>query len=902
MRRLLAVTWFSCALAAPAAAQSRPAIAPADYGKWETPGPASLSPDGRWIAYTVQRVDEQVEVRVRRLDRDSTLVIANASAPVFNADSRWLAYTVSPTPAERERLERDRKPVRTSTGLLELGTLARHALAQSSSHRFSADGRHLAVRLVPTDAAKRDAADLLVRDLAAGTSQTIGNVASYAWSDRGAQLALALETDGQAGNGVQLLDAGNGRLRTLASSTDRYRGLAWRRGAMDLAVLRSQPTNGYRDSTNVVLAWRGVGSASERRFTLDPAGGRGVLATLRVAEQRKPEWRRDGRGLAIGLRPRLVTADTASPREKASDVQVWHARDVRPIPMQKVQEQADLRRTFYSVWWLDDDRVVQIGSALAEQVTVADTGNVALETNAERYAFGQMFGRPQRDIDVVDLASGQRKRVLSGTRFGALPSPDGRRVAWFSSGQWRFTDLVTGATQAATTPAGSGFTDTEDDHPVPERGPWGNAGWSSDSRWFIAYDRYDVWRLAADGSRAERLTSGAAERRVHRVLRTEPFDQRGPLDLARPVYLQVAGEWSKENGIARLVPGQGVQLVASGAAAFSRLLRADSAATVAWVRERFDEPPNWYVATPGPAGAARRVSDLDPFQADYAWGRAELVEFRSDSGRVLQGVLYYPANHDPSRKYPMIVNTYELMSGAIHNYVPPSERSYYNRTVWTSRGYFVFTPDVVFRAGDPGRSYLECVIPAVRAVIAMGVVDSARIGLVGHSWGGYEAAYAPTQTNLFATSIAGAAITNFLSFPGAFHWTPGMPELDHWETGQARMGKAPWEDFEGHVRNSPAAFVDKLQRPMLMMFGDADGTVDWHQGVEFYNFARRAGKEDFVMLVYPGEDHGLRKKENQVDYHRRILEWFGHWLKGEPAPAWIRSGVAWQRAAAGAER
>jgi dipeptidyl aminopeptidase/acylaminoacyl peptidase len=87
--------------------------------------------------------------------------------------------------------------------------------------------------------------------------------------------------------------------------------------------------------------------------------------------------------------------------------------------------------------------------------------------------------------------------------------------------------------------------------------------------------------------------------------------------------------------------------------------------------------------------------------------------------------------------------------------------------------------------------------------------------------------------------------------------------------------------------------VNELRTPMLMMFGDADGTVDWHQGIEFYNFARRAGNQDFVMLVYPGEDHGLRKKENQIDYHRRILQWFGHWLKGEEAPQWITEGVTW---------
>ena len=141
--------------------------------------------------------------------------------------------------------------------------------------------------------------------------------------------------------------------------------------------------------------------------------------------------------------------------------------------------------------------------------------------------------------------------------------------------------------------------------------------------------------------------------------------------------------------------------------------------------------------------------------------------------------------------------------------------------------------------------------------------------------------------------MAGAPITNFLSFAGAIHWTPGIAEFDHWETGQARMQVPPWEDVEAYLRNSPIARVQDLRTPLLMEVGDADGTVDWHQGLEFYNFARRAGNKDFVLLVYPGEDHGLRKKENQVDYHRRILQWFGHYLKGEPAPRWMTEGQGW---------
>jgi dipeptidyl aminopeptidase/acylaminoacyl peptidase len=180
--------------------------------------------------------------------------------------------------------------------------------------------------------------------------------------------------------------------------------------------------------------------------------------------------------------------------------------------------------------------------------------------------------------------------------------------------------------------------------------------------------------------------------------------------------------------------------------------------------------------------------------------------------------------------------------------------------------------------------------PAVARVAAMGLIDPARVGLIGHSWGGYTATFVPTRTNIFAASVAGAPLTDFVSFMGQIHWRSGMAELEHWETGQARMEVPFWEDPQAHERNSPIHRVQDLETPLLMAFGDNDGTVDWDQGTEFYNFARRAGKQ-MVLLVYEGEDHGFRRPANQVDYHRRILEWFGHYLKGEPAPAWITHGV-----------
>jgi dipeptidyl aminopeptidase/acylaminoacyl peptidase len=239
----------------------------------------------------------------------------------------------------------------------------------------------------------------------------------------------------------------------------------------------------------------------------------------------------------------------------------------------------------------------------------------------------------------------------------------------------------------------------------------------------------------------------------------------------------------------------------------------------------------------------------------------------------------------------MLVYVYELRSQMVHRYVAPSERRPYNTSVFTSQDYLVLQPDIVYWDRDPGVSATECVEAAVAAVLQMGIADPKRIGLVGHSWGGYETAFIPTQTNTFAAAVAGAPLTNFFSMFGTIHWNQGMPESSHFETGQARMDVPYWQDMEAYVRNSPVLFIEDLNTPMLVAFGNKDGTVDWHQGIELYNYARRAGK-DLVMLVYDDENHSLRKKPNQIDYHHRVLDWFDHFLKGENAPNWITDGVS----------
>ena len=894
MRNRLALPAAVLLAAAPLTAQTRSAPTPTDYGKWESPAAAVLSPNGQWLAYGVNRVNENNELRLRDLRRDTTVVVPLASGIAFTPDSRWIGYLVSVAPATRDRLEREKKPVRTSVGFRDLTTGRTDSVADVSAFRFSPDGRHLAMRRYPAEGKK--VADVIVQDLVAGTRTTFGSVSDYVWSERRPLLALTVETDGGAGNSIQLFDAATGTIKVLESSASLYRAISWRAKAEDLAVLRTVADKSYRDTSHVLLTWQGLGSAAVVARSLDPRAGASIPPGRRIAEGRRPVWSKDGTTVLFGLAERLRAPDSSAAksgaeREKVSDVQVWHTRDVRLVRAQEIQEAQDAQRTLAAAWHPATGAVTPIGTDLLESIGVLGSAGFVTETDRKPYAWGQMFGRPFSDIWVVDAASGKRSKAIEKVRWYYGGSPSGKHLAWYDGKDYWSSDVETGVQRNLTKTMSADFSDPDWDYPADLRPPAGFLGWSKGEKNLLVYDKYDVWSLEADGSGGRKLTDGRPERIVHRYVRAGGSDEDG-IDLSKPVYLTLLGERTKHFGFARILPGKTPERLVYEPRRVTRLIKADSALVFAFTREDFDDPPDWFVGDGG-LSAAKQVSALNPFHASYAWGKSELMDFTSAKGLPLQAGLFYPANYDPARKYPMIVYTYELLSQGVHNYVVPSERSYYNTAAWTANGYLVLQPDIVFRGREPGISTLEAVEPAVRAVVARGLADSARVGHIGHSWGGYEAAFLPTRTRIFAAGVAGAAITNFLSFNGAVHWSGGNAEYDHWETGQARMDVPPWEDLDAYLRNSPIAKIQDLKSPLLVMTGDADGTVEWHQSMEFYQAARRAGRTDLVMLLYPGEDHGLRKKENQIDYHRRINQWFGHYLKGDPAPPWITGGMTW---------
>jgi dipeptidyl aminopeptidase/acylaminoacyl peptidase len=267
-----------------------------------------------------------------------------------------------------------------------------------------------------------------------------------------------------------------------------------------------------------------------------------------------------------------------------------------------------------------------------------------------------------------------------------------------------------------------------------------------------------------------------------------------------------------------------------------------------------------------------------------------LINYTSAKGDKLQGALYLPANYQPGKKYPLLVTIYEKRSNLANTYVNVNETSTPNRSIYTSRGYAVLDPDIVYRVNDPGMSAVWCVVPAVKAAIATGMIDSSNVGLWGHSWGGYQTAFLVTQTNIFKAAIAGAPLTDMVSMYGSIYWNTGAADQAIFESSQGRFKGNYADNYDAYIRNSPNFHAKNVKTPLIILADDKDGAVDFNQGITYFNTLRQMGK-DVILLEYVGENHGLARPINQMDYAMRQKDWFDHYLEGAPAPDWMTKGI-----------
>ncbi|MCE7929413.1 MAG: S9 family peptidase, partial [Chloroflexi bacterium CFX7] len=412
----------------------------------------------------------------------------------------------------------------------------------------------------------------------------------------------------------------------------------------------------------------------------------------------------------------------------------------------------------------------------------------------------------------------------------------------------------------------------------------------------LLYDRFDLWQVFPDGRPARNVTAGyGREQKIQlRLQNIEPIDpdtETHGIDPSKPLYLRGESEVTRATGFFRTM------LASTGAPdrllwedkSLSYVGRAADADKLLLTGSRFDEFPD-ILSTSSSFARPEKVSNGGAQLAPFAWGSAELMTYRNADGVELQAALCKPADFDRSKKYPLIVYIYERLSQTLHTFTPPAPSQLVNPTVYTSNGYLVLMPDIVYNVGQPGPSAVKCVLPAVETLIARGFVDEKAIGIQGHSWGGYQIAFLVTQTHLFRAAAAGAVVSNMTSAYSGIRWASGRARQFQYEKTQSRIGRPLNEAPHLYLENSPLFGVDRVTTPLLLLHNDHDDAVPWQQGIEFFLALRRLGKEAY-LFNYNNALHGLRRRADQVDYGRRMRQFFDHFLKGAPAPDWMTSGI-----------
>jgi len=920
---MLLVSLFSLSIYA----QGKKTLTTEDYDQWQSLRSAVISQNGIWTAYQITVAEGNDTLFIVNTITDSVYEEAFGSRLQFTADSKFATYMIGVSKKEKEKLTKAKKSVHYKLAILNLESGEKDIYPEVSSLTLPKEGPYVILNMYKAKDSKAKGTDRVLYNLKDKSMRTLGNITSMSFNKTGNLLAYITEPANAVGYGVEVIDLNKNTTRILASDTTSFSRLSWEKEGRSLAFFHLLKNKDYKEDSYEIIAYRNVGKDWNKEV-FNPCQMNGFPEMMRVSNSRI-QWAEDMSSVFFGIQKQELSdkkkkeirkeeedakkeaeadkdgeQDEEQEGEKEKDgdkdkkkdikkdeklpgVDIWHWKDPEIQPRQKMTYNSDKNFSFLCMWDLDANSFRQISDSTLRDVRLTGDQKFAIVSSEEPYE--PQFRMTYADYYIMNLKTGDRKELLKNFTGAMLASPDGKYVLYFKDRNWYSYDIESAAHVNLTGSQGVPFWNTRDDHPAEVRPPWGYAEWTKEDKYVMLNDEYDVWAFKPDGSEAIRLTQGRSDENRFRIKRLDY--EKEYFDTKDTWLFSVSGDKTKKSGFYSMKWRKSpVELIFVDKAISSySLSKAKKAERYIWTESTYEQSPTLLVADADLTNA-KLIVQTNPQQKDFAWGKAELIEYTNKNGKELQGVLHYPANYEEGKQYPMLVYIYEILSNNLHRYINPSAKSFYNITNYVQQGFFVFQPDIVYRLDDPGFSAVECVVPAVEKVISTGMIDRAKIGLMGHSWGAYQTAFIITQTDLFSAAVAGAPLTDMISMYTEIYWNSGSPNQGIFETSQGRFTKPYWEIMDKYIENSPMFQAQNIKTPFLVAFGNKDGAVDWHQGIELYSTMRRMEKP-FVMLVYEGENHAVRKKENALDYTKKINEWFNCYLLKQEPSKWITDGI-----------
>jgi len=853
-RRMVLAIMVACTSVVTLYAQNKPPLDTGVFGKWPALRDPHISPDGNFVFYTIVNMPAGAKtLMVQNIRTGWKKELLNATGAAFTDKS---GHVVFMTPGD-------------SLGILSLATSGVAYVPGVSSFNIPLAGT--AERLLYLS----HTGQLCLLDVLSGKRRSFPGVSEYFFAPDGkSAYFLAVEKDhGDTIHSLQRIDL----------KTDQRTAI-----------------------------WNG---SSARNFVFDPDGHQ--LAFLGEAgigsiSENGLWYYKAGNSKATMLAERSVTlGDEALRLESIEDISkdgrnIFVRLSSEEVPAAMTKQQAGMGIWSYAdgserTEWLENiakGNVIQqqqqfgavLNTATKRLVRLEFPGDqCALRTSAHAFVIHN-----NSTLLVQSLEQGTRQpvNVLKDLDWWFV-SPESKYIIFFDPRKMDYFSYAIPSGKVTNLTAGLPRefpADTANPHDARFiiRDP---QGWTAGDRWVVLNYKDDLWLVDPSGiNTAVSITNGYGYKHqvTFKILNEGAF-----LFPGEKIVMAAFRHDSKENGFFSKVLGKpgDPQILTMGPYIYdvpqnqivleTPPVKARDAEGYLVTRMCERESPNLFFTTD--FRAFHPLSSIFP-ERQYNWLGTTLISWKTTDGRPTKGILYKPEDFDSTRKYPVIIYYYEKLSDMLHLYLPAKASEGQINIPWfVSNGYLVLVADIQYSLREPGGSALNAIVGAAQYLSGMPFIDSTRIGIQGHSFGGFETNYIVTHTDRFAAACSAAGLSNFVSLYG--RQSPAINWRKYFEIGQGRMGKPLWELPNAYVKNSPVFDVARVATPLLIMHNRNDAISPFEQAVDFYIALRSKGKKAW-LLQYDDGGHTVGGR-SAIDYTIRLTQFFDHYLKGAPAPQWM---------------
>jgi esterase/lipase len=679
---------------------------------------------------------------------------------------------------------------------------------------------------------------------------------------------------------------------------------AFNRSGTEIAYI-SKPANGYELSH------------------FDFSTGNGSVLINDSSGYLKNKWKLAPEGLSFGnddsnIFFKISPADQNNDQQKAEvitrDIDVWSYRDL--YLQQKQLSELRQKPAFIAMIKVKSRKIVQLESGdLSLQLSGNTSKYFVLTTSVNSNEF--YWNKQKMSMFLFSSRTGEKKLIKEShyPSFQVIGiSPDNKFLVWFdgADGNYYSYDISNSKISNISRSVDPSFrilnkkdgTIKSTSNPIPNFGQY----WISNGAGLLVHSRYDVWLLDPSGTKAPvNLTNGYGTSHDTRFKLVTQDD--APVKFNSKEFLVTAfDEQSKQNGfwkISASINADPIKLVMSDDAYFftpnETIVSSNSAEDPGafkpvkalnkdiFVVRRMNSlnAPNLYYTSD--FKNFKQISNIVP-NKDYVRIKTKLIRYTLPDGTQAEGILHTPDNLDATKKYPLIFNYYEQRSECL-NVCRTPELSGHNINIpwYVSRDYLVFEPDFYYKRGETAQSIINAVASAIKSLNKLPYVDTPRMGAQGQSFGGYETNVLAIQTSFFKAACEMAGPTDIISEYGSIR-PGGFNNESSADKGQRNLRVYPWEHPEVFIKNSPVFHIGKAKTPLLIVHNKEDDAILFSQAMELYLGMRRLHKPVW-MLQYDKEGHDLTDDKNKLDFTTRMQQFFDHYLKGVPPPAWMTQGI-----------